>query len=717
MSTASNAAPSAAELHAAFPDERVTHSHVQDVDLPGGAGRFALLTLDNGEDHTRPSTLGPASLTELGLVLDRLRTRAEAGEIVGIGVTGKPFVFAVGADLKGVATITERDHALVIGRLGHQVLGRLHGMPVPTFAFTNGVALGGGVEIGLHCDYRTLSSGVPALALPECFLGLVPGWGGCTLLPRLVGPELALKVILEGPLSNNRMLTGPQAFGLGMADALFEPAAFLEDSLRWAAGVISGEVTVERAPASHDESAWEAAVSAAKQLVDEKTGGAAPAPYRALELVRAARTASREEGFAAEEEALADLLMSDELRAGLYAFDLVQRHAKRPAGAPDRSRARPVTKVGVVGAGLMASQLALLFVRRLKVPVVLTDLDQQRVDQGVAWVHAEIDKLVEKGRLGGDGGNRLRALVSGSTSTESFADADLVIEAVFEELSVKQQVFAEVEQVVSPDCVLATNTSSLSVSAMAAGLRHPERVVGLHFFNPVAVMPLLEVIRGDRTDDATLATGFAAGKALRKSCVLVKDSPSFVVNRLLGRFMAEVGRIVDEGTPLEVADRAFAGLAPMPPFVLIGLVGPTIALHNTETLHEAFPERFPVPESLRRVVAAGKRRYYTQEAGRPRLDPEVVELLPEPVPPVVLHEPQVRDQVLEALAEEARLMLDEGVVASARELDLAMLTGAGFSFWNGGLTPLLDRIGVAERVTGSRFLPGGVASVPPAAAG
>jgi 3-hydroxyacyl-CoA dehydrogenase len=337
----------------------------------------------------------------------------------------------------------------------------------------------------------------------------------------------------------------------------------------------------------------------------------------------------------------------------------------------------------------MASQLALLFVRRLEVPVVLTDLDQERVDKGVGYVHAEIDKLLAKGRIGPDKANRHKSLVSGAVEkSDVFADADFVIEAVFEEMSVKKQVFADVEKAVSPECVLATNTSSLSITEMAADLEHPERVVGFHFFNPVAVMPLLEIVQGERTDDATLATAFATGKALKKTTILVQDSPSFIVNRLLGRFMGEVGRIVDEGTPVPVVDGAFAGVAPMPPFVLLSLVGPAIALHNNETLHRAFPDRFYVSPALERVVAARKASYYGPDGG---IDPEVEALLEKPENPVELPVEEVRTRVLTALADEARRMLDEGVVAAAEDLDLAMITGAGFSFWNGGLTMLLER--------------------------
>jgi 3-hydroxyacyl-CoA dehydrogenase/enoyl-CoA hydratase/carnithine racemase len=691
-------------IQESFGDEVATHARVRDVELPYGAGTLALITLDNGHDHTRPNTFGPGGLTTLGEAIERIAAR---DDLAAVGVTGKPFIFAVGADLKGVPLIDSRDKALAIGRLGHDVFRRLGELSVPSFAFVNGAAMGGGVEVALHCTYRTISAGVPAVALPECFLGLVPGWGGTYLLPNLVGAATALKLIIDNPLAQNKMIKGPQAFELGLADAIFEPADFLEESLRWAARVLTGEVTVRR-PEVDRGAAWDQAVAGARFAVDGKLHGGSPAPYRALDLVAAAKTATRDEGFAAEDEALADLIMSDELRAGLYSFDLTQKRAKRPAGAPDKALARPVTKVGVVGAGLMAGQLALLFARRLEVPVVMTDLDQERLDKGVAYAHGEIDKLLARGRLPADQGGRLKSLISGSLSKQAFADADFVIEAVFEEMSVKQQVFAEVEAVVSADCVLATNTSSLSVTEMAARLSNPERVVGFHFFNPVAVLPLLEIVRGERTGDVALATAFAVGRQLKKSCVLVKDAPAFVVNRLLTRFLGEITAAVDEGTPLEIADRSVAPLGlPMSPFLLLQLVGPAVALHVAETLHDAFPDRYQVSAGLRRFVAAGKTGVYAPDLS---IDPEAAALLAGGDRPST--EEEVRQRAVEALAREIKIMLDEGVVAAAEDIDLCMILGAGWPFHLGGITPYLDRTGVAEKVNGAPFLPPGVASPP-----
>ncbi|MFG7945174.1 3-hydroxyacyl-CoA dehydrogenase NAD-binding domain-containing protein [Streptomyces cacaoi] len=698
----------AAEL---FPDEVVTQAHVRHLDLPSGAGKFALITLDNGLDHTKPTTFGPASLANLDAAIDQVEKEAADGEIKGVGITGKPFIFAVGADLKGVGQLTRHEDALAIGRGGHDVFKRLSALAVPTFAYYNGAAMGGGVEVGLHCTYRTVSAALPAFSLPEVFLGLVPGWGGCALLPNLIGADRAVSVIIENSLNQNRQLKGKQVYELGIADALFEGADFLEESLRWTSAVLRGEVEVTRAEVDRGEG-WDAAVARGKEIADSKVHGAAPAPYRALDIITQAKNGDLRQGFEAEDSALADLIMSGELRSGLYAFDLVQKRAKRPAGAPSKELARPVTKVGVVGAGLMASQLGLLFARRLEVPVVLTDIDQERVDKGVAYCHEEIDKLLLKGRVNQDKANRLKGLVTGSLDkAASFADADFVIEAVFEEMGVKQKVFAEVEAVVPEHAVLATNTSSLSVSEMASQLKHPERVVGFHFFNPVAVLPLLEIVRGEKTDDASLATAFAVAKKLKKSAVLVKDAPAFVVNRVLTRFLGEVLASIDEGTPVEVADRALGPLGlPMSPIVLLELVGPAVAHHVSQTLNAAFPDRFAVSANLGRVVEAGKRNLYLP--GTLEIDPAVAALFE--TGDTQLTEEQVRERALNAIAEEIRLMLDEGVVAEAQDIDLCLITGAGWPFHLGGITPYLDREGVSERVTGRRFLERGTASVPAA---
>ncbi|MFY1575151.1 3-hydroxyacyl-CoA dehydrogenase NAD-binding domain-containing protein [Verrucosispora sp. WMMD703] len=683
----------------AAPNEVVTRALLRQVNVPGLDRPAALITLDNGFDHTKPNTFGPGGLTSL----DEAISAALAADPAFIAVTGKPYIFCVGADITGLPQLADREQALEIGRLGHRVFARLKDSSVPTFAFVNGAAMGGGLELALHCHYRTLSGGATALALPEVSLGLIPGWGGTQLLPNLIGIPAATQVIIQNPLMQNKMLKPKQAAELGIADVLLEPADFLERSLEWAAGVVRGEVSVTRPEV--DKDMWAGVLYFARQTLDQRLHGAVPAAYKALDLLETAKDADFAAGTAAEDEALADLVFSEELRSGLYAFDLVQRRAKRPAGAPDKGLARPVTKVGIVGAGLMASQLALLFARRLQVPVVLTDLDQARVDKGVGYVHTQIEKAVSKGRMDKGTAAKLYGLVSGSVDKSVFADADFVIEAVFEDLNVKKQVWAELEKIVKPEAVLATNTSSLSITEMAAELEHPERVVGFHFFNPVAVLPLLEIVRGERTDDATLATAFAVGKQLKKSSVLVKDAPAFVVNRLLTRFLGTVFAAVDAGTPLEVANRALDPLGlPMRPLALLQLVGPAVAYHVGGTLHAAFPDRFGVSENLKRIADSGQPIVVDDE-----INTEVAKLLVVGDQP--LTEEQVRQNALDALAQEIRLMLDEGVVAEAQDIDLCMILGAGWPFHLGGVTPYLDRTGTSERVTGKRFLPRGAASL------
>ncbi|MEI6648351.1 MAG: 3-hydroxyacyl-CoA dehydrogenase NAD-binding domain-containing protein [Actinomycetes bacterium] len=691
------------------PKEVVTNAILREVDLRafGFDGSLALITLDNGLDHNRPNTFGVASLRSLNDAI----TAAEASPAAAIAITGKPFIFAAGADLSGISFVQDPSQAAAFGKLGHDVFRRLGEATKPTFAFINGLALGGGLEVGLHCNYRTLSE-TAYVALPEVFLGLLPGWGGATLLPQLIGPEKSVQVIIVNALNNNTMLKANQALQLGVVDAVYQPADYLERSVQFAADILAERKKIAREDHTSDSEGWAKAEVLARNAIAKKYGGAdIAAPNKALEVVLAARTNSRGAGFDLEDRELTALTMSDSLRASLYAFNLIQKKRKKVEGAPKPALARKVTKVGVVGAGLMASQLALIMVRNLKVPVAITDLDQDRIDKGLAYIHAELDKLVAKKRMSGESAARLKALVTGSTDKSIFSDASFVIEAIFEELELKKILFQELESFVSPECVLASNTSSLSVEKMAEHLQHPERVIGFHFFNPVAVMPLLEVARTTKTDDETTATAVAVGKELKKTMVIVKDSPAFVVNRLLTRFMGELTDAIDEGTPYEIAEEAMKPLGlPMTSFELLGLVGPGVALHVAETLHHNLGDRYRISPTMQRFVASNIKTFYLKnEDGTLSPNPAALELVEKGSNPSTID--QVRTRVLRALAEEARMMLDEGVVATAAEIDICMLLGCGWPMHLGGILPYLDREGISEAVTGQRFHPAGVASV------
>jgi 3-hydroxyacyl-CoA dehydrogenase/enoyl-CoA hydratase/carnithine racemase len=638
-------------------------------------GPIALVTMDNGADWQKPNTFGEAALRSLESVLDQLASR----DWCGLLLTGKPFVFAVGADIGEFGEITP-ERARLGAEAGHELFGQIRDLPLVTVAAINGAALGGGVEIALHCDYRTISSSVRHFACPEVFLGLVPGWGGTQLVPRLVGAEQAVAFVVENPLRQNRMLTAAQAHEAGFTDALFEPVEFVDESLAFLVDRVEQGVGKQRPNADLADAAE--VCRKARARLDGQVHGAAPAPYRALDLVEGAASWSLEEGYRAEEAALAELLPGPQAQASVYAFDLVERRAKRGVGVPE-AEPRRVQRVGIVGAGLMARQLALLFLRRLEVPVVMRDLTPEQVDEGIAWIRDELAELVRRGRLGEGKARFLGSLVEGGTEWEVFAGCDLVLEAVFEEIDVKKEVFAELEKLVAPECLLATNTSSLSVTDMSADLDHPQRVVGMHFFNPVAVLPLVELVRTPRTDDVSLATAWEVTKKLRKTGVLVRDAPAFVVNRLLARQSSVVTGALDRGNTVEEADEAVLRLGvPMAPSVLLQLVGPKVANHVRHTLHAAWPDRYPLSPTLESLADGG--------------EPVVVEHAPRTVQ-------ELHTAVLEALADESRHILEDGVVAEAADIDTCMLLGAGFPFWLGGITKHLDQTGVSDRVIGQRL--------------
>ena len=342
-----------------------------------------------------------------------------------------------------------------------------------------------------------------------------------------------------------------------------------------------------------------------------------------------------------------------------------------------------MSKVGIVGAGLMARQIATLFLRRLEVPIVIRDVKQQIVGEALSDIRADIGSQVAKGRYDEGKGRFLSSLVSGGTDYDGFFECDLVLEAVFEELEVKKQVFAELEQVVRDDCVLATNTSALSITEMATDLRRPERVAGMHFFNPVAVMPLLEVVRAAETGDEALATVWDIGEKLRKRPILVNDAPGFVVNRVLTRMTRVIMDAVEHGTPVEEVDEAVMSLGmSMAPSVLLQMVGPRVANHVLERMHDAFRERFPLSPALAAIADGG--------------EPVVVEDAPRT-------REQIVEDVLEAVADEIHLLLEEGVVTEAADVDTGLLLGAGWPFFLGGITKHLDQLGMSERMFGHTF--------------
>ncbi len=614
-------------------------------------GPLALVTMDNGEDYTKPTVFGRSAFESALGVVERL----ERDDWIAMVLTGKPFMFAAGADIEEFPKLRTHEQAIQGSRAGHELFGRIRALPFPTVAAINGACLGGGVEIALHCTARTISTAVRHFAAPEVFLGIIPGWGGTQLVPRLVGVDTAIRFIVTNPLRQNKMLDAAKAFELGFADRLLEPVEFVDESIAFALELV--ESPLERPAPEHGD--VDKALRKGRSQADDAVHGATRAPYAALDLIElACKGTPLEEGYRAEAEAIADLMLSPATRRSLYAYDVVERRTKLGVGIPDVPP-RKLEKIGIVGAGLMATQLATLFLKRLGVPLVIRDLDQETVDRAVASIREELE-----GRW---------CPVSGTTDVADFAGCDLVLEAVFEEMSIKKQVFAELREVVGPECILATNTSSLSVGEMGADL-------GLHFFNPVALMPLVELVRTDETEDVKLATAWALTKQLRKRAVLVGDAPAFVVNRVLTRMTSVLMDALEHGNTVEETDEAVLRLGlPMAPSVLLAMVGPRVANHVLVTLHESYPDRFPLSPTLANY-ADGKDEIV------------VAEQRPRPVE-------QITRDVLEALADEIRELLAEGVVAEPADVDACLMLGAGWPFFLGGITPYLRDEGIADLST------------------
>jgi 3-hydroxyacyl-CoA dehydrogenase/enoyl-CoA hydratase/carnithine racemase len=628
-------------------------------------GPIALVTVDNGEDHTRPTTLGRSAFESAVRVVDEL----ERGDWRAMVVTGKPFVFCVGADVDELVQLRSRADALQGTRAGHGLFSRIRALPFPTVAAINGACLGGGLELALHCDARTIAASVRHVGFPEVALSIIPAWGGTQLAPKLAGPEAAARVIVVNPLRQNRLLTAAEAVEFGLADRLLEPLEFVDASLQFAVELVEGGARERPAP---DWSDVEAVLRRARNRVDDAVHGATRAPYVALDLIAGAQEWSLEEGYAAEEKAMGELLLSHEARAAAYAFTVVDRRAKKGVGLPE-VQPRSVRKVGIVGAGLMATQLATLFLRRLEVPLVLRDLEQPLVDEALRSIREELSSRKPF----------LATIVAGGTGWDQFVGCDLVLEAVFEDLGVKRDVFAEL-RTLAPGALLATNTSSLSVEEMGAD-------IGLHFFNPVAVLPLVEIVRAPRTTDEQLATAWAVVRKLRKRGVLVRDAPGFVVNRLLTRMTAVLMDALENGNSVEETDDAVLSLGlPMAPSVLLQMVGPRVANHVLQTLHEAYPDRFPLSPTLA-SFAEGKDEVVARGNARRTVA-------------------QIREDVLESIADEVRHLLDEGVVTAAADVDACLILGAGFPFFLGGITKHLDQTGISERVVGVPLADYGVAA-------
>ena len=683
-----------------------------------GADRLATLTFD--APGRSLNVFDRAVLEELeATIRDLAGRREEIGCLVFL--SGKPKGFIAGADLDLIAGVTDRAEAEAGARFGQRVFAAWEALPFPTVAAIHGVCMGGGTELALAASYRVASDDERTrIGLPETQLGILPGWGGCTRLPRLVGLTAALDMILTGKGQRPK-----KALKIGLIDALMPAAGFLGhvrdfareriDRPRKAPVTGIRELLLARNPLGR-----KLVFDQAKKNVLERTKGHYPAPLRALEVVRVGLEQGREAGFDAEARVDADLAVSGICKNLIHLFRLREAAKKESV---EGAEPRPVDAVAVLGAGTMGGGIAQLVAHEAEVPVRLKDIDAGALADGMETAGKLFRKLQEKRRLSRTEAARRLALITPTLDYTGFGREDLVIEAIVEKLAVKQKVFAEVAAAVPDGAVLATNTSALSIDAIAADVPRPERVVGMHFFNPVHKMPLVEVIAGPRTSPEAVATVLAFTQRLGKVPVRVKEGPGFLVNRLLGFYSVEAMWLLDEGYRIEDVDRALVDWGmPVGPIALGDEVGIDVATEVAHTLHAAFGDRLPLQPWIGGTTEAGRLgaksgggfyRYDGRERKDP--DPRVYELLGlEPR----IAEPDARflvERTVLRMVDEAARCLDEGLVADAGQVDLAMIMGTGFPPFRGGPCRWADSYGVARAVAtlerfaaavGPRYEPG-----------
>ncbi len=647
-----------------------------------------------------------AVLDELEALVDRLA--AEKGARALLVQSGKPDVFIAGADVKEFVTARPEDASDFV-RSVQGLFERVARLPYPTVAAIDGACLGGGTELALACDYRVMSdSRRSQIGLPEVRLGIFPAWGGTTRLPRLVGLAAALDLILTG-----KSLDARRARKIGLVDEAVPAAIFREWARAFAAEkAASGKPAPgRRGRVPLAEKALEATplgrrivFRQARHRVLEETGGHYPAPLAALDVIEEGWGRPIEAGLEAEARHIARVFGGD-VQKNLLAIYFATEEVKKETGTSDSSvRPRTVTGVAVLGAGVMGGGIAQLAADK-DLPARMKDIEPKALAHGFATAAALWKERVRRRRLSPREMARKTALLSGTLDYSGFARSEVTIEAVVEKLAVKRAVLKEWEAVVPREAIFASNTSTLPIREIAAEASEPSRVVGMHFFNPVHRMPLVEVIRGPKTSDTTVATIFALAKTLGKTPVVVADSPGFLVNRILAPYLSEAVRLVSEGCPVEAVDGAMTDFGmPVGPIALLDDVGLDVAVKAGGVMAAAFPERM-IPSGEDRLVAAGRlgrksgKGFYDYVNGkrrRPAREAYAV-LGAEPRHPAPLTAEAIVARLTLLMVNEAAYCLGDGVVPHAGKLDLAMIFGTGFPPFRGGLLRYADTLG-ARRI-------------------
>ncbi len=650
-----------------------------------------LATLDVPGDKV--NTLGRALLAEFEDLINAVEGDPDVRALVLR--SGKLDNFIVGADIKDLRGVKSALEAETLSRGAQALLDRLAALHVPSVAAIHGACLGGGLEVALACRYRVASSDAKTtLGLPEVMLGLIPGAGGTQRLPRLVGLAQALDLILTG-----RTLKATRALKAGLVDEVV-PSALLDVAAQRAAlGLVAGRLQARSSqPTLADRALRTLMLARARRSVLAKTGGHYPAPLRALSVISAAFTAPLLEGAQLEARAFGELAVTPVCRALISVFFATQ-DLKKDAGLTGAGQAREVRKLGVLGAGLMGAGIAGA-AAEVGVAVRLRDTTSEALARGLRYVREVLDERRRRGSLDSRQVAQRLERISATVDTSGFRRAELVIEAVFEDLELKRRVLLELEQASAPECVFASNTSSLPIAEIAAQALRPERVLGMHFFSPVHRMPLLEVIVTPRTTADASATAVAFGRRLGKHVIVVGDGPGFYTTRVISWYLCEAARVLEHGASVEDVEQALTGFGfPVGPVALLDEVGIDVGAKVAGVMHAHFGERMQPPASLARVLEDGRlgrknqRGFYLYAGGKKRVDPSAYALLEGGAARRPMDAREIQDSLVFAFLNEAVYCLQEGILRSPRDGDVGAIFGLGFPPFLGGPFRYLDHLG------------------------
>ncbi len=631
------------------------------------------------DPNEKVNLLNPVTVAQLDKILDGLALKKPKAVIF---ISGKPDIFIAGADIKVLARIESAGHGAELSRAGRKIFNKIEELGVPTVAAIHGACLGGGCELALACAFRVATDDRKTqIGLPETQLGIIPGWGGTQRLPRLIGLQAALGIIVAG-----KSVDGPKALKIGLVDAAVPLVALRDTAKRYAQGKIKA-----RRKSVFWKNTWPVrpiVCRVARKQTLAKTHGHYPAPLRAIDAVEQGLAKRIEEGFEIEADMFGEMAATPECRNLIRVFFLRERFSKlRLEGVePPKKKAE---KVGVLGAGVMGAGIAQWCSAR-GLTVRLKDIKPEFVAAGMKRIEDAYREGVKRRKMSALDAQHGWERIHPTTDYTGFHDCDLVIEAVLERIEIKRPLYQELTPRLREDCVVASNTSAIPIDDLAEATGRPERFVGIHFFNPVHKMPLVEVVRGSKTAPEVVAAAVEFAKQLKKIPIVVKGSPGFLVNRLLMPYLNEAGMMLEEGVGIAEIDRAMLDFGmPMGPLRLIDEVGIDVAVDVAGELAVAFKDRMSVAPILRKLHEAGLKGrkggagFYIYKGKKERLNPKIRKLLGHAREP--LDKEAIQKRLIGVMIAEAKRCLVEGVVAGEDDIDTGMIFGTGFPPFRGGL--------------------------------